>query len=346
MGDVNRQVVLIERPSGMVEESNFELRVGPMPTVKPGTFLVRNLYLSMDPAQRAFFNESGAYGGSVGIGEAVWGPAVGQVVDSLCEGYEPGDLVEGWFGWQDYAVSNGRSAGAFGKLPKNVSPTDALGVLGLTALTGYCGLKGIGHPQPGDIVAVSGAAGATGLVAAQTARLSGATVIGIAGGPDKCRWLREKARLHFTIDYKNEDVAERLFELAPGGINVFFDNVGGDILDAVLGNLAERARVIICGGISSGYMADADLPPGPRNIVKICIKRARIEGFVVTDFQAQFPEALDQLQRWVAEGELAYNVDILEGLEHAPAGLRRLFEGKNLGKQLVKIADAPGEGVA
>jgi NADPH-dependent curcumin reductase CurA len=338
---VNRKIVLVSHPKGMVTPENFALRHEDIPDLLPGHFLLRNLFLSIDPAQRAFFNGNGAYGGAVPLGDAVWGPTVGQVIESDNDGYARGDLVEGWFGWQDYVVSDGSRAGALGKIPKSISPIEALSVHGLTALTAYFGLTEIGCPEPGNVVVVSAAAGATGSVAAQIARLSGAIVIGIAGGSDKCRWLREVAGLHHTIDYKSENVAERLAALAPEGLNVFFDNVGGDILDAALGNLAPKARVVICGGISTGYTGDEDLPPGPRNIVKLSIKRARIEGFVVGDFRSQFSTALSDLQRWVKEGELHYEVDILDGLDEAPRGLRRVFEGKNLGKQLVKIAEAP-----
>jgi NADPH-dependent curcumin reductase CurA len=339
MEGVNRKIVLVSRPVGMIGTENFEVKSEPIPSVRPGTFLLRNLYLSIDPAQRALFNESGAYGGTVPIGEAVWGPAVGQVVESQCEGYAPGDLVEGWFDWQEYFVGDGRRAGALGKIPNSISPIEALSVHGLTALTAYFGLKEIGRPEPGDVVAVSAAAGATGSVAAQIARIGGATVIGIAGGPEKCHWLRDVAKLHHTIDYKNENVAERMAALAPDGINVYFDNVGGSILNDALGALAQRGRVVVCGGISTGYTGDEGLPPGPPNIVKLSIKRGRMEGFVVGDFRRQFGTALEDLQRWVSKGELTYEVDILNGLEQAPAGLQRVFEGKNLGKQLVRIAD-------
>jgi NADPH-dependent curcumin reductase len=340
MEGVNRKIVLVHRPKGTIALEDFELRSEPIPSVESGTFLLRNLYLSIDPAQRALFNENGAYGGTVPLGEAVWGPAVGEVLESQCEGYASGDLVEGWFDWQDYVVSDGRRAGALGKIPNSISPIEALSVHGLTALTAYFGLKEIGRPEPGDVVAVSAAAGATGSVAAQIARISGATVIGIAGGPDKCRWLRDVAKIHHTIDYKNENVAERMATLAPDGINVYFDNVGGPILNDALGALAKRGRVVICGGISTGYTGDDELPPGPSNIVKLSIKRARLEGFVVGDFRRQFGAALNDLQRWVREGELAYEVDVLDGIEQAPAGLLRVFDGKNLGKQLVRIADS------
>ncbi|MGA2303994.1 MAG: NADP-dependent oxidoreductase [Acidimicrobiales bacterium] len=341
MDSVNRQIVLISRPAGMVEDSNFELRTAPVPALTPGTFLVQNVILSIDPAQRAFLNESGAYGGSIPLGAAVWGPAAGVVVESRHDQYAPGDLVEGWFGWQDFAVSDGTRPAGFGKIPKGVSPVDALSVLGLTALTAYFGMTEIGAPKPGEVVAVSAAAGATGSVAAQIARICGATVIGIAGGPEKCAWLKEEAKLDFTIDYKNENVAARLADLAPGGIDVFFDNVGGEILDAALENLAQHGRIVQSGDISSGYTGDDNLPPGPKYIAKLAIKRGRIEGFVVGDYRSQFPLALSKLQQWLADGDLAHAVDVLDGLEQAPAGLRRVFEGKNLGKQLVKIRALP-----
>jgi NADPH-dependent curcumin reductase CurA len=224
-------------------------------------------------------------------------------------------------------------------LPKGMPLTWPLGVCGITGITAYFGLLDLGKPKPGETVVVSGAAGATGSIAAQIARIQGCKTVGIAGGTEKCRWLREQARLDATIDYKHENVAQRLRELCPKGIDVFFDNVGGEILDAALANLAQRARVVLCGGIS-GYN-EASPPPGPRNLMNLVITRSRMEGFIVIDYLARFAEGATQLAQWVAAGKLAHAEDVQHGLENAPQTFLRLFEGKNLGKQLLKVADPP-----
>jgi hypothetical protein len=222
-------------------------------------------------------------------------------------------------------------------LPKGLPLTWSLGVCGITGLTAYFGLLDLGKPKPGETVVVSGAAGATGSIAAQLARIQGCRAIGIAGGAEKCRWLTGVAKLDAAIDYKRENVAQRLRELCPNGIDVFFDNVGGEILDAALGALAQRARVVLCGGIS-GYNESAP-PPGPRNLMTLVITRSRMEGFIVIDYLPRFAEGVAKLAEWVAAGKLAHAEDVQTGLENAPQTLLRLFQGKNLGKQLLKVAD-------
>ena len=249
-----------------------------------------------------------------------------------------GDYVQGMFGWQDWAVT-GAEVAFGGKVPDGVPPTKALGVLGLTGLTAYFGLLDIGQPKSGDTVVVSGAAGATGSVAGQIARIKGCRTIGIAGGGQKSAWVTEVAGFDACIDYKAEDVKKRLGQLCPQGIDIYFDNVGGDILDACLARLAMKARVVLCGGISS-YNA-TELPPGPKNISMLVIRRARMEGFLIIDFADRFAEAANALAAWYQDGQLRDAEDIQEGLENAPATLRRLFEGRNLGKQLLKVADPP-----
>jgi NADPH-dependent curcumin reductase CurA len=336
----NRQVVVVSRPRGLVGPEHFEVRLGPVPQPSDGQFLVRTLLLSIDPAQRAFLNETPTYGSVVRIGHTMWGDAVGEVVETRNRDFAVGDLVEGWLGWQDFAVIDERRLGVIGRLPPGLAAADALGGLGLTGLTAYFGLLEIGRPRKGETVVVSAAAGATGSVAAQIARLKGCTVIGIAGGARKCRWLSDVAHLDHTIDYKSEDVGARLRELAPDGVDVYFDNVGGSILDAVLAQLALHARVVLCGGVSSGYASDEALPAGPKNYVKLPIKRARMEGFVVGDYAEDFAAALVDLRAWRATGLLVCASDIEDGLENAPRALRRLFEGGNLGKQLVRVAEA------
>ena len=223
------------------------------------------------------------------------------------------------------------------KLPPGIPLTPSLGVLGLNGITAYFGLLDLGKPVEGETVVVSGAAGATGSVAAQIAKLEGCRVIGIAGGPEKCGWLLEEAGLDAAIDYKSDDVGRRLDALCPDGVDVYFDNVGGDTLDAVLAGIALRARIVLCGAISR-YNA-IEPPPGPKNLMNLVIQRGRMQGFIVLDYASRFDEATRALARWVQEGKIRYLEDIQHGFENAPSTFRRLFEGKNQGKQLLEIGE-------
>jgi NADPH-dependent curcumin reductase CurA len=339
MTRTNRQWLLRSRPVGMVKESDFELRESAVPAAKDGEALVRVLYVSFDPAMRGWMEDRPSYIPPVGLGEVMRAGAVGQVVESKSPQYKAGDLVQGMFGWQEYALAARGGIGAATVLPKGTPLTWPLGVCGITGLTAYFGLLDLGKPKPGETVVVSGAAGATGSVAGQIARIEGCRAIGIAGGAEKCRWLVEQAHFDAAIDYKREDVAQRLRELCPKGIDVYFDNVGGEILDAALANLAQRARIALCGGIS-GYN-EASPPPGPRNLMNLVITRSRMEGFIVIDYLARFAEATAKLTQWVKEGKIAHAEDVQHGIENAPKTFLRLFQGKNLGKQLLKLADPP-----
>jgi NADPH-dependent curcumin reductase CurA len=275
----------------------------------------------------------------VGIGEVMRASAVGQVVESGNPAFASGDLVQGLFGWQDYHLATAAGPLMFSKVPEGVAPERMLSVLGLTGITAYFGLLDLGKPKAGDTVLVSGAAGATGSVAAQIAKIQGCRVIGIAGGPAKVAWLLDEAHLDAAIDYKSEDVRARIAELCPNGIDVYFDNVGGEILEAAIDAIAERARIVLCGGIS-GYN-DETPRPGPNNLMNLVIRRVRMEGFIVIDYAPRFGEAVRQLGEWVNAGRIADVVDMQHGLENAPQTLQRLFTGANLGKQLLKIADPP-----
>ena len=338
MTDTNRRWLLKERPVGMVGERHFEWAPEPVPVPGEGEALVRVLYLSFDPAMRGWMEDRPSYIPPVAIGEPMRAGGVGQVVESNRADLAPGDLVEGMFGWQDYAiVGGGGLTGSATKIPAGIEPRLTLGVLGITGLTAYFGMLDLGRPQEGEVVLVSGAAGATGSIAGQIARLHGCRTIGIAGGPDKCRWLTGAARFDAAIDYKSEDVGARLRALAPEGIDVYFDNVGGEILEIALGQIRQKARVVLCGGIS-GYNEE-EPPPGPRTLMNLVIQRGRMEGFIVLDYVARFGEAREQLSKWLAAGELVHAEDVQQGLENAPATFRRLFEGKNTGKQLLKIAE-------
>ncbi len=336
--NVNRQWVLKARPRGMVGPHNFEYRETPIPKIGENEVLVRNLYLSFDPTQRGWMEDRPSYMPPVAIGEVMRAGSVGQVVESNSPAFKKGDLVQSTGGWQDFFVTApGRGLVGLTKLPPGVEPKQALGVLGVTGLTAYWGLLDLGQPKAGETVLVSGAAGATGSVAGQIARIKGCRVVGIAGGDDKCRWLKDKARFDDVIDYKRENVEQRIAATCPNGVDIFFDNVGGDILEAALNHIAMKARVVLCGGISS-YNA-TEPPPGPRNLMNLVIKRARMEGFIVIDYMNRSDVAVPELMRWIKSGELVHQEDVQEGFENIPETLTRLFTGKNIGKQLLKIAD-------
>lgn len=336
---VNRQWRLASRPRGMVEVSNFEYHEEPVPQPRDGQVLVRNLYLSFDPAMRAWLWDRETYIAPVKVGDVMRAGSVAQVIESRKSGFSPGDIVVGAFGWQDYAAVSGDGPVPMTKVPPGVPLTWPLGVLGMTGLTAYFGLLDIGQPQPGQTVVVSGAAGAVGSVTGQIAKIHGCRAIGIAGGPVKCAWLTDEAGFDAAIDYKKDDVRARLAELCPKGMDVYFDNVGSATLEAALDNLALHARVVLCGGIS-GYNTPGG-PPGPRNYLNLLVKRARMEGFVVFDYQPRFAEAIPQLLQWSLEGRLKFKEDVQTGFENIPRTLLRLFTGENLGKQLLKLADPP-----
>ena len=336
--NVNRQWILAKRPFGMVSEENFEYREVPIPEPGDGEVLVRNLYLSFDPTQRGWMEDRESYMPPVGIGEPMRAGAIAQVFASNHPDYQAGDLVQTLGGWQDFLVVS-PSAGmlSLSKLPSGIDPTVLLSALGTTGQTAYWGLLDLGKPQSGETVLVSGAAGATGSVAGQIARIKGCRVVGIAGGPEKCAWLTDEARFDAAIDYKSEDVDARIGELCPNRVDVFFDNVGGGILEAALNHINMRARVVMCGGISA-YNATAPVP-GPANLMNIVVMRARMEGFIVIDYVDRFAAAAQELLGWIQSGELVYEVDLQEGFENIPGTLTRLFTGQNRGKQLLKIAD-------
>jgi hypothetical protein len=338
MPEVNRRWLLAARPVGMVKDSDFRRVEEPVPEPGPGEFLVRQTHLSFDPTQRGWL-AADTYLPAVKIGEVVRAGGVGQVVKSNHPGFKVGQLVQGGFGWQDYMATAGQTEFMpVTPLFPGVTPEQALGVFGVTGLTAWFGLTDIGKPQAGETVVVSGAAGATGSVAVQIAKALGCKVIGIAGGPEKCAWVKGVAGADACIDYKSEAVPARLKELAPNGVNVVFENVGGEILEASMLNLALKARIVLCGGIS-GY--NEGLPAGIRTYMMLTVQRARMEGFIVLDYAPRFAEGVQALAKFMAEGKLKTVEDVQHGFDNIPATLRRLFEGKNLGKQLLKIADPP-----
>lgn len=341
---VNRQWLLKKRPQGMMTEADFERVESAVPELESGQALVKNLLLSFDPTQRGWAALD-TYMPAVELGTPMRAFAMGQVVSSKSKKYKEGDLVAGLFGWQDYAIIG---SGVQGHIEPSVVPAFldqelTLAFL-LTGLTAYFGMLDIGKPKKGDVCLVSGAAGATGSIAAQLARIRGARVIGIAGGKDKCSWLKQVAGLDAVIDYKNEDVLARIKETCPQGIDVFYDNVGGQILDAALLNLAQGARIVLCGaisqynaGMSSEDFGTADVY-GVKGTTMLIIARASMTGFIVGDYMHRATEGLLMLNKWHDEGRLVQEIDVQEGFENIPATLTRLFEGKNLGKQLLRLA--------
>jgi len=330
----NRQWLLARRPHGVIQDSDFNFVETEAPTPGEGEVLVRNLMLSCDPAQRNWIAMD-SYLPAVKIGEVVRSLGAGRIVASNNPDFAVGDIVSGVIGWQDYVALNPR--GQVNKLPPGAPLELAMSALGMNGVTAYFGLIDVGRPVAGETVVVSGAAGATGSVAGQIAKIKGCRVIGVAGGAEKCRWLTDEAGFDAAIDYKAKDIQVRLKELCPKGIDIFFDNVGGDILDAALARLAMRGRIVLCGGIAN-YNA-TELPPGPRNYLNLAVQRGRMEGFIVLDYMSRAAEAIGPLAGWVQAGKLKYRVDVQHGLENAPATLRRLFEGRNEGKQLLRVAE-------
>jgi len=334
--ELNRRWLLAARPQDMIRETDFRWSEEPRPVAGDGQVLVRNLWLSFDPTQRNWMARD-TYVPAVPLGAAMYALAVGQVVASRRPEFAAGDLVQGMFGWQDYIATDGSGLTAMRRLPPGVAPNLALSLLGVTGFSAYFGVTDIGRPQAGETFVVSGAAGAVGSVAGQIAKILGCRVIGIAGGRAKCDWLVGAAGFDGAIDYRAEKIGDRLGELCPDGIDVYFDNVGGDALTAVLGRLRRKARIVLCGAISR--YNDTTPQPGPPNYANLIGARARMEGFLIFDYAARYGEAAEALAGWLRAGRLQQKEDVAVGLEHAPRTLMRLFTGENFGKQLLKIAD-------
>jgi NADPH-dependent curcumin reductase CurA len=342
---INRRWLIAERPLGReLRESDFREAEAAMPSPGPGQVLVRVNLLSIDPALKSYMENIAGYAEPTEIGGLMPGEGLGRVVASQQPGFAPGDRVRGAFGWQEYAVVD---ADALRVPPPDASDTAALGVLGVTGKAAYCGLVEVGRPKPGDVLVVSGAGGATGSVAGQIGKIAGCTVIGIAGGPEKCRRLVEGFGFDAVIDYKSEKLRSRLRELAPQGVDIVFDNVGGDVLNDCLARLRHGARVVICGGISR-YNFDprdrAQMPEGPRNYFNLVHAHASMQGFVLHDFERYYGLAEERLSRWLGEQRIKEACEVFEGFERAPLALIGLFAGGNFGKQLVRLGGGPVAG--
>jgi NADPH-dependent curcumin reductase len=336
MSDQNRRLVLAQRPSGMVDDTVVRLETEEMPEAKTGQAVVRITHLSIDPTIRTWMDDAPGYLPPIELGAVVRSGGLGTVVSSQNEDFPVGATIFGMLGWQDYAVLDG-TPGEGQVVPDGMDPTAVLSVFGVTGMTAYFGLLDIGEPKEGDTVVVSGAAGATGSVVGQIAKIKGAAnVVGIAGSDEKCAWLVEELGFDAAISYKTEHVAKRLHELCPKGINIYFDNVGGEILDTALGQLAMKGRVVCCGAISAYNDDRADIA-GLKNYFTLITKRARMEGFLILDYLDRFPEAQGDLFGWVLEGRVKHAVHLVEGLENAPDALNLLFTGGNTGKVIVEL---------
>ncbi len=335
MSEQNRRLVLAKRPSGLVDESTVRLESEAVPDIADGEALVRVRYLSIDPTIRTWMDDIPSYLPPIEIGEVIRSGGVGEVIDSRSEAYTPGQLLFGMTGWQDYVVVDAGER-AMQVLPDGVPPGIAIGILGVTGMTAYFGITDVGQVKADDVVVVSGAAGATGSAAGQIAKIKGAKkVVGIAGGAEKCAFIVDELGFDDAIDYKNDNVAARLRETCPDGIDLYFDNVGGSILDDCLGNLALRGRVVLCGAIST-YNSDGP-PPGPSNYLTLVVNRGRMEGFIILDYLDRFPAAQMEVAAWIAEGKIKSSEHLVQGLEHAPEALNLLFSGGNTGKVIVAL---------
>ena len=334
MAETNRQFRLASRPEGKPDRDTFELVETTVPEPGPGEALVRTRYLSVDPYMRGRMDAGESYAEAWGVGEPLRGGVVGEVVESNGAGFEAGDIVTGDLEWADYATAPGTELRAVD--PDLAPVSTALGVLGMPGRTAYFGVREVAEPGPGETFVVTGAAGAVGSVAGQIAKLSGARVVGFAGSAEKVRFVEEELGFDACIDYREtDDYRGALDEAAPDGVDAYFDNVGGPITDAVFDRLNVDARVAVCGQISL-YNA-TERPTGPRKLPSLIAARARVEGFLVSDFAPRFETATQKLAGWIDDGDLTYRETVTEGLESAPDAFLGLFEGENIGKQLVKV---------
>jgi NADPH-dependent curcumin reductase CurA len=332
---VNRQVKLKARPSGIPQAEHFEIVEAPVPEPAEGQILVRNIFLSVDPAMRGWVSSVANYSEPVPIGAVMRSFTVGRVAASRHPEFRPGEFVTGMFGWQDYAAVDGIS------VQRRITETDlpvstALGVLGLNGLTAYFAFLELGQPKPNETVVVSTAAGAVGSCVGQIAKIKGCRTVGIAGGPRKVELCRNEFGYDVALDYRAGDLGANIAEACPNGVDVYFDNTSGEISDAVLKNLAVGARVIICGTASVASWNPA--PLGPRVERHLLVKRARMQGFLLFDYVDRYAEGLRQLTEWIRGGRIHYREDILDGIEQAPGSIAGLYRGDNLGKRLIRIA--------
>ncbi|QFT55183.1 NADP-dependent oxidoreductase [Microbulbifer sp. THAF38] len=335
--DKNRRVVLAARPEGAPSEDNFSIEEVGLPEPARGEVLLRTVFLSLDPYMRGRMSDAKSYAEPVPLGGVMVGGTVSRVLESHLEGFEEGDWVLGYCGWQDYAVSDGEGLVNLGKNPSH--PSYALGVLGMPGITAYFGLLEIGQPQAGDTLVVAAATGPVGSTVGQIGKIKGCRVVGIAGGAEKCRYAVEELGFDICLNHRAEEFPEQLEEACPDGVDVYFENVGGDVFDAVLPLLNDFARIPVCGLVAH-YNATS-LPEGPDRLSllmrEVLTKRLKIQGFIIFDQYERFGDFITGLSRWVNEGKIKYREDLVEGLEKAPRALMGLLKGENFGKVVVRL---------
>jgi len=328
----NKKIVLAKRPDGMVSSEDFEFKIDQIGEPQEGQILIQNEYISLDPAMRGWMNEGTTYIKGVEIGAVMRGFAAGKIVKSSHDQYKEGEYVTGLLGVQQYALSDGKGLTHIKDIHEPLSYH--LGILGMPGMTAYFGLLKKGDPQPGETVFVSGAAGVIGSTVGQIAKIKGCRVVGTAGSKMKCEYLINECGYDAAINYKEEDIDAAIKRTCPDGVHVFYDNVGGPLLDTVLANLGRGARVVICGAISQYNSKDMY---GPKNYMKIVTARGHINGIIVFDYLDQYPEAVKEMSGWISEGKLKTKEHIEEGIENFPNTLKMLFTGENFGKLLLKI---------
>ena len=332
MEGVSREIRLVARPRGFPDEDLFEIAETAIHDPGDGQLLVRNAYFSVDPYMRPRMNDVRSYVAPFTLGEAMTGGAVGQVAASRNPAFREGDWVLHQLGWREWALSDGTG---MRKVDTGGAPiSTSLGVLGMPGFTAYYGLFELGQPQPGETVFVSGAAGAVGSAAGQMAKIAGCRVLGCAGSTEKIAWLRELG-FDYAFDYRESTLRDAVTQAAPDGIDIYFDNVGGDQLEAAIGALRKRGRVVACGSISR--YNDVEAAPGPRNMFMVVTKRLRIQGYIISDHYDRFPEFFERAREWVREGRLRYRETVVDGIENAPKAFLGLLRGENIGKMLVKV---------
>jgi len=333
LSGTNRQIRLVQRPTGLVTEDDFEMVEAPMPELAEGEALMRTMYLGMDATVRTWLNRGEGYLPAVEIGEVVRCSGIGPIVATNCDAYTVGDLVMGLPGWSEFGVC--RDDLYTTKLDPGSPMLARMSVFGATGAAAYFGLLDIGQPQPGEAVVVSAAAGATGSLVGQIAKIKGCRVVGIAGSDEKCAWVVDELGFDACINHRTDDLSARLKELCPDRVDIYFDNVGGPILDAVLGGLAQHGRVVLCGAIA--VYNEHGRPPGPANYLNLIARRGTMRGFITLDYWDRFDECVAQLGAWADEGRLRWREQIVDGLEHAPDALNMLFTGENMGKVIVAV---------
>ena len=334
---VNRQYILKSRPAALPTSAEVPMIESPVPTAADGQIVIRNKYISLDPAIRGWMSDEPNYIHPIPLGTPVWATGIGEVVESRSPDFVVGDIALGMNAWEDFTLCDAAAASKI-EDTMGLPLTYFLSILGATGMTSYFGLLDVGEPKEGDVLLVSGAAGAVGSVVGQIGKLQGCRVIGIAGGAEKCRSVLEDFGFDDVIDYKAEDdLQAAIADKCPEGVDIYWENVGGDMLDAVLMNLAQRARIVFCGWIAT--YNDTEKRPGPKNLWQLLAKSARMEGFVVSSYVPQFGEGIGAMGQWLAEGKLVHKEHVVDGLENALDAFHMLFDGRNTGKLIVKISD-------